>query len=149
MNVQRKISDTPYDSRVDLWLLILFSLSISGATTWLISLEGTYTVKGIVFGITLLIFNIILPLWLLFRCNYRVNTASNTLDIKFGPISWNIPFDSISQVSDSNELNFSPALSIARLKIVYGKNRSILISPKELEKFSQELRAQLKPHLAP
>jgi len=146
MKAENGINDTLYHSRVDVWLMILLSLSISGATTWLISLEGTYTTKGILFAIALLLFNIILPLWILIRCSYNISQATNTLIIAFGPVTWNIPFDSISQVSETNELSFSPALSLVRIKIIYGKNRVILISPKELEHFSEQLRAQIAPH---
>lgn len=133
-----------YYSRIDLWLLIFLALSICGATTWLISLEGTYSPKGISFGIALLIFNIILPCWVLVRCSYTIATSNHTLIVRFGPITWNIPFKSILQVSRSNELSFGPALSLERLKIVYGKNRTILISPKQMEVFSHELRSHLE-----
>ncbi len=132
-----------FKSKVDLWLIILLSISISGATAWLISLEGTYTAKGIAFGITLLLVNITLPIWFLLRCSYIINTTTNSLVVRFGPVTWNIPFSSISQVTNTSELGFSPSLSLKRLKIVYGQGRMILISPKHQEQFVKELTAHL------
>lgn len=138
-----------YNSKVDLWLIILLSLSICGASAWLISLEGTYSAKGIAFGLVLLLFNITLPLWFIIRCHYVIDIDTGTLIIRFGPVTWNIPFNSISQVTNTSELSFSPSLSLERLKIVYGKGRVILISPKQQERFVRELTLQLNTeHLA-
>jgi len=145
MKSENSIDEKTYHSQIDVWLMILMSLSISGATAWLIDLEGTYTLKGALFSLALLTFNIVLPLWILIRCHYKIDQSNNSLVIGFGPVTWYIPFESISQVSISNELSLSPALSLQRLKIIYGQNRVILISPKEVASFSDELRGMISP----
>lgn len=140
------VAKTTYRSKVDLWLIILFLISIGGASAWLISLGGTYTVKGLIFGLALLIINIVLPTWFLIRCNYTINTEN--LIIRFGPLNWSIPFNSISQISSSSQLSFSPSLSLKRVKIVYGADREVLISPNMPEKFIRELSLHVNdvPH---
>jgi len=133
-----------YHSKIDLWLLILISISVVGAAAWLISLEGTYTFKGISFGIALFFVNIALPIWLVVRCHYTI--AEHELIVGFGPLTWSIPFNSISQVANTSELSLSPSLSLQRLKIVYGAGKKILISPKHQEKFIEQLSIKIAAH---
>ena len=147
MNSRQPHDNHMYNSKIDLWLTILVSLSLIGGSAWLISLEGTYTIKGFAFGFALFTLTIAMPIWFVARCHYTI--GSNALEIAFGPFSWSIPFHSISQITNTSELSFSPCLSLERLKIVYGSGRTILVSPKQQAQFMQELSKQLSTHRAP
>jgi len=144
MHSKTRATSALYHSKIDLWLLILISLSVIGAVAWLISLEGTYTVKGISFGIALLTINIALPIWLVVRCHYTI--GAHALTIGFGPLTWSIPFNCISQVANTTELSLSPSLSLQRLKIVYGADKEILISPKHQAEFLKQLSIKIAEH---
>lgn len=95
---------------------------------------------------------IIIPAWLLMATYYRVDSAM--LRIQAGPFSWSVPLEQIRSVSASRSLISSPALSMNRLKIEYGRARSILVSPKNKVAFIEAIGHQpadvLKamPHLS-
>ncbi|MEM9091278.1 MAG: PH domain-containing protein [Cyanobacteria bacterium P01_F01_bin.53] len=95
---------------------------------------------------------IIIPAWLLMATYYRVDSAM--LRIQAGPFSWSVPLEQIRSVTASRSLISSPALSMNRLKIEYGRARSILVSPKNKVAFIEAIGHQpadvLKamPHLS-
>jgi Bacterial PH domain len=82
----------------------------------------------------------IAPLWLLFFTYYRIDSA--ILRIQAGPFTWAIPLDHIRSIRPSRSCVSSPALSLNRLQIDYGRQRSILVSPKDKTGFIQALGYQ-------
>ena len=57
-----------------------------------------------------------------------------------------IDIQSIKKISETNNPLSSPATSLDRLEIVYGENKSVLISPKEKTNFIQTLQS-LNPNI--
>lgn len=78
-----------------------------------------------------------LPIWLLFSTDYRV--SGETLHIRTGPFSWKIPLAEIHSVEPSRSPLSSPALSLDRIEIHYGKSKQILISPADREGFLEAI----------
>lgn len=76
---------------------------------------------------------ILLTISVLVRTHYTV--AGDTLRIVCGPFRWSVPISEISEVVDSRSPLSSPALSLDRLKISYGHNKHILISPDDRNGF--------------
>jgi hypothetical protein len=56
--------------------------------------------------------------------------AGNTLRVACGPFRWKVPIDSIEKVEATRSPLSSPALSLDRLRINYGKRR-IMVSPSD------------------
>jgi hypothetical protein len=63
---------------------------------------------------------------MLIGTHYTVD--GNTLRIRCGPFRWQVPVDVIESVEPTRNPLSSPALSLDRLRIQYGKRR-ILVSP--------------------
>jgi len=80
---------------------------------------------------------IVLPAWLLFNTYYRIDAT--VLYICSGPFAWVVPLDQIHMVTATRSFYFSPALSQNRLKITYGRNQSISVSPRYRAAFLKTL----------
>ncbi|WP_341224565.1 PH domain-containing protein [uncultured Arcticibacterium sp.] len=71
--------------------------------------------------------------------SYRI--TENNLIVKSGFIvNINIPIGSIKSIKPSKSILSSPALSLDRIEVSYGKFDSVLISPKERSAFIAELK---------
>lgn len=64
---------------------------------------------------------------LLLRTRYTI-TASELI-IVCGPLTWRVPLPQITHVTPTHNPLSSPALSLDRLEIRYGKYDSVLVSP--------------------
>ncbi len=82
----------------------------------------------------------LIPAWLLLSTYYRVDSA--ILRVQAGPFSWSVPLEQIRAVTASRTWLSSPALSTNCLKIDYGKQRSILVSPKKRVAFIEAIGHQ-------
>ena len=78
-----------------------------------------------------------LPVWLLYSTHYTVTYEQ--LVIRSGPFLWRIPRSEIHEVRPTRSLLSSPALSLDRLEIKYGKGLTILVSPKDKAAFRDAL----------
>jgi hypothetical protein len=78
-----------------------------------------------------------LPIWLLLSTYYLVE--GGTLNIRSGPMKVSIPLGDIQSVTPSRSMLSAPALSLKRLKIVYGRGKTILVSPKDEEGFKSAI----------
>ena len=59
----------------------------------------------------------------------------NLLRVVSGPFRWKIPIDHITAVTATRTLISSPAMSLDRLRIEYGKLRPIVVSPADKKGF--------------
>lgn len=84
-----------------------------------------------------------LMIWLTVATYYIVNRG--TLTIVAGPFRWKVPLDEISSVEPTRSPLSSPALSLDRLRIRYGKNRRIMVSPADKEEFLRAIGHQVVP----
>lgn len=77
--------------------------------------------------------------YIFLKTKYTVTTDSLTVECGF-LFNQQIKMDSISQIKETNNLISSPALSLDRLEIKFGKNGSVLVSPKKKEAFITQLQ---------
>ena len=138
-----------YDSKKDLWLVIVLWLVI---ITMLLSMFVSFKTMSCrpaeIFVIGVETCGGILILWVLFGTFYRLDDT--TLFIRSGPFSWRIERDQIREVKPSNSGISSPALSLDRVMIIYGdRNRKILVSPQSKDDFIAEIQSQLGPSNRP
>lgn len=98
-------------------------------------------------GFIMVIFIILFFIYLFKNTFYLINKSSNQLIVKSGFLV-NIPIkiEKIKEIKSSKSLISSPALSIHRIEILYNTYDSVLISPKDLEKFIEELQ-QINPNI--
>ena len=126
-----------FKSAIDWW----YWLVIVGIAVILVAISISAAKAGATGGIVImglaLLFGLGLPLWLAFTTDYRVNP--DFLFIRSGPFSWKIERSLIKSVAPSGSLLSSPALSLDRLEIKYGSNKSILVSPKDKGAFINAL----------
>jgi len=116
-----------FKSKIDRWLLFLlvavmvFEIVVMSiaATQAADPLEATCLIMAALAIVALLGS-------MLLRTHYTVD--GGTLRIACGPFRWKVPIDAIEAVEPTRSPLSSPALSLDRLRIRYGKRR-IMVSP--------------------
>ena len=117
-----------FSSKIDRWILVLLIVVI---IVQIIAVGGAALQAGDPLATTGLVMTMIaiigLMVWLLVGTHYTVD--GNTLRIVSGPFRWKVPIDTITAVEATKSPISSPALSLDRLRLRYGNNRCIMISP--------------------
>ena len=132
-----------YRSKVDLWLVVV---AVAAPIVLLdFVLDGVNTPEKLAELMAVAIVVAVLGIfaWLYFSTRYTI--TGEFLMVKEGPFSWIIPLEDISSIEPTRNPISSPALSLDRLLIRYGKSAELLISPKDKEAFMTELKKHLKP----
>ncbi|QQO05935.1 PH domain-containing protein [Luteimonas sp. MC1750] len=80
-----------------------------------------------------------LPIWLLLSTRYTLEPRQ--LRVQSGPFKWHIKVADITSITPSSNALSSPALSLDRLRIDYGSGRSLMISPRNKERFLRDIEA--------
>ncbi|MDZ4258972.1 MAG: PH domain-containing protein [Gemmatimonadales bacterium] len=123
-----------FRSKIDAWLVIVF---VSPLVLLAALIPSTDT------GSPLLIFTVTVGLilglgvWLVLTTAYTIEREE--LIVRCGPLTERVPLRSITAVSASRSLLSSPALSVDRLAIAYGKGARVLISPRDKQGFLTDL----------
>lgn len=122
-----------FPSKVDGWLgiaLIIAALMSVG----MVLMVGVMAspMSGLVLSPILLI-SAGLPIWLLRSTHYTVESAD--LHVQSGPFEWRVPISEIRAVTPTRNPLSSPALSLDRLRIDYGRDASIMVSPRNKAQF--------------
>ena len=125
-----------FRSKVDLWLatLIIVVSAMAIDAAWLVLRQPYGTIQALL----LISIGTLMPVWILFSTQYEI--IDENLWVRSGPLKWRIPILSISKIERSKSWVSSPALSMSRFKIDYGRGKSILISPKETDRFLYAIR---------
>ena len=117
-----------FRSKVDWWFRVVIVLVIVtelgivvGAA---VSVRDPLTTTGIILG-SLAVLAFLLSV--LLNTSYTVERG--VLKARSGPLCWKVPVDQIQSVEMTRSPLSSPALSLDRLRIRYGKGRFILVSP--------------------
>ena len=129
----------PFPSKVDAWLAAVL---LASALLVLVAVAAAWprqaTPAHAVLLVALLALGAGLPLWVLAATGYRV--GQDALAIRSGPFRWRIPLQDIRAVEPSRSWLSSPALSLDRLRIRYGRAGQVMVSPKDRQAFVQALR---------
>lgn len=132
-----------FRSKMDRWIVVLMVVVII-TQVWAIGAVATQAgdplvATGMIFlGMAI----IALIVWLTLGTYYVVDRG--TLKIVAGPFRWKVPIEQISSVESTRNPLSSPALSLDRLRIRYGKNRRIMISPADQAGFLKAIGHELK-----
>ncbi|WP_139343293.1 PH domain-containing protein [Virgibacillus siamensis] len=104
-----------------------------------ILLSFSLTVPGIIIGIIGLM-AIGFMLWIWFGTGYRIE--NHVIKIKNGPFRSEIAIQDINSIGKTKSLMATPALSVERLTLRYGKYSEMLLSPKNEKEFVELLLAK-------
>src|SRR5690554_1121951 len=129
-----------YASKIDTWLTLVIVSIVVACFIVFISVASSGSIVAILVSASALIFGAGLPLWLMKSTVYTL--TDETLFVKSGPFKWQVPVNQIKSVTPTSNPLSSPALSLDRLRIEYGRWGSIMISPKDKEAFIQDLEAR-------
>ena len=130
-----------FESKRDLWIVSLMRgipIVVLGALgyAWYMS---HHDLRGPVAGaVILLIAELFVFEWFFRSTYYQID--GGTLLIRSGLIRWRVPIREITSVTPTRSPASSPALSLDRLRIDYGR-KAILISPEDRERFIAMLRS--------
>lgn len=129
-----------FKSAVDPWVYVLVvvlpALLVCAVVPQLVDANSTVVILSIAAIAPI----VIIPAWLLLATYYRVDTVM--LRIQAGPFSWSVPLEQIRSVTALRSFEASPSLSASRLKIDYGHQRTILVSPKHRAAFIEAIGHQ-------
>lgn len=126
-------------SKVDAWLgaVLTFAAIITlGAAVSLLLIEPARPIVAA----NLALLGAALPLWVMLSTRYTLTVSE--LRIASGPFRWRIPLRQIWSVTPTRSLLSSPALSLDRLRIDYGHDNWIMLSPRDKERFLKELEVR-------
>ena len=128
-----------FASKVDGWLLAVILASVLVclvATAPVLAAPGT--ARWPTAFVTLV--GVGLPLWVLGSTRYTLMDAE--LRVRSGPFRWRVPLREVREITPTRDPLSSPALSLDRLRIDYGRGKWIMISPRDKELFIRELNAR-------
>jgi hypothetical protein len=130
-----------FRSKIDWWLAAVLLISAAASVMAVVIVS---VVESPLLGLAispLLLLSVGLPVWLLCATSYTF--AATDLDVRCGPFSWRVPLREIRAVTPTRNPLSSPALSLDRLRIDFGRMRSIMISPQDKDGFMKELRKRV------
>lgn len=129
-----------YTSKIDTWLVLVL-----GAAAVLVLFAAYAVIKskgmmGVLLMLPAVLIGLGLPLWLIATTRYIVN--STHLFIRSGPVALQVPVADITAITPTTNPLSSPALSLDRLRIDYGRGQSVMISPRDKEQFLSDIAAR-------
>lgn len=132
-----------FNSKVDSWLLMILIISLLidiGAIIFVI-VTVPETVVMIAVSVALLLTAILIAS-ILVATYYTVDRT--TLKIVSGPLRIRVGLEDINWVRETRNPLSSPALSLDRLMINYGKNRKVMVSPADKRGFLKAIGQELE-----
>jgi hypothetical protein len=136
------LSRKHFKSKVDRWIvlvliaIIMVDVAVIGKIVVAAGdpLESTITIIACLLAIALIVS-------LMLATYYVVDRG--TLIIRSGPFRFKVPVNQIKSVRATRSLLSSPAMSLDRLLIRYGKKRRIMVSPEDKTGFLKAIGHEL------
>lgn len=126
--------ESKFSSKIDGWLIPVLVLSVGGLVAALVAVliqETPWPIRVLVAAVTAAVTLLLLAV---FKSTYYL-VRSDDIRIVSGPFRWTIPLAEVRDISPTRNPLSSPALSLDRLKIAYGKRKFVLISPDDKDGF--------------
>ncbi len=131
-----------FKSKVDRWILVLILVVIVVQVVAVTAAIAEAGEPGMITSLILAMIGIVaLMVWLLLGTHYTVDRG--IIRIVSGPFRWKVPVEDITSVRATRNPLSSPALSLDRLSIRYGKRRRIMISPADKAGFLKAIGHEL------
>jgi len=126
-------------SKIDAWLLAVLLVAM-GASLWAAFAVLTRSPPQQWWSAALSLgAGFALPLWLL--CGTRYTLEPQRLRVHSGPFRWQVPLAEITAITPTSNPLSSPALSLDRLRIDYGRGKMLMISPQDKDRFLRDIEA--------
>lgn len=122
-------------------MILIISLILDVAAIVFVVLTVPETIVMLLTAVVLLL-TAILIVSILVGTHYTVDQT--TLKIVSGPIRFHVSLDDINSVKATRNPLSSPALSLDRLMINYGKNRKVMVSPADKRGFLKAIGQELE-----
>jgi membrane protein YdbS with pleckstrin-like domain len=126
-----------HTSKVDTWLILVAALAAGASVGVAVALLREGGVPVVVMVPVVVVLGAGLPLWTLFGTRYELTPGR--LRIRCGPFRWTVPLNEIRAVTPTRNPLSSPALSLDRLRIDYGRGSSVMISPRDQARFLEDM----------
>lgn len=126
-----------YRSRIDTWLVVVVLVAMASVVYSSARALSAPNPGDVMIVILVLLVTSALPVWLFLATHYTLTETE--LLIRSGPFRWKIPVRDIVSVRPTRNPLSSPALSLDRLRIEYGRGRWIMISPRDRDLFLRDL----------
>jgi hypothetical protein len=101
-------------------------------------------IKPVKVGLVIMILIILFIGWVWFGTGYEI--ADNKLKVYSGPFRYTVPLQEIKEIKRTRNPSSSPACSLDRMEIKYGKSKRVMISPADREGFIKML-IEKSPHI--
>ncbi|HEX6916355.1 MAG TPA: PH domain-containing protein [Chitinophagaceae bacterium] len=120
-----------YRSKISYWIVVPIAIALAATCVPLV-IFGLWIAAAVTLVISF-------ALLYLFLSTYYV-VVGNTLRVRTGFIfSLEIDIQQLKKIEETRNPISSPALSLDRLQLFYGRGNSVIISPKEKERFIRHL----------
>jgi hypothetical protein len=133
------VARATFPSRRDGWVVAITWLTVLPIA---IALAFVFTAHDLtaswIFPTFLMVAAATLLLWVVYGTTYTIN--DELLRIRSGPFRWRVPLEDIVQAFPTDDPSASPACSLDRLHIAYGRDKSVLVSPARQDEFMTLLR---------
>jgi hypothetical protein len=128
------MTEKRFKSKIDTWIaLLIVAVALMDIAFIVIFAMSADSPADKTAATLILVAVFVLLIWLTFGTYYAVN--KEMLRVVSGPFRWNIQLRSITSVTPTRALWSSPAMSLDRLRIVYGNGRRIMVSPADKQGF--------------
>lgn len=130
-----------FPSKIDRWLLALIAVPLAisvGATVSALLAHPPFEAVLLIVGLEALVLGFIS--WTFRSTRYLV--GDREVIVRSGPFRWRIEIATIESVRPSRNPLSSPALSLDRLEVRYGRGRALLISPEDRTGFLDAIVAR-------
>ena len=128
-----------FRSKVDTWVVLVFGIALAAMLFATYSVARQAAGTELIGAILLICVSFVLILWPLLSTSYSVNT--DELLVRSGPFRWRVPLSKITKITPTRSPISSPALSLDRLRIDYGINKVVLVSPSNQQAFMDAIVA--------
>jgi hypothetical protein len=129
-----------FPSKRDWWIvLLLWGSAFVSVVSMSSVLRAPEVTRESLFPLFFMVLVWGLVMWVLYGTRYTL--TEDLLLIQSGPMRYKVPLVEVTSVRPTRSLLSSPALSLDRIEITYGRRR-ILVSPEDKVRFLTELRAR-------
>ncbi len=127
-----------YPSKRDAWIVLLLWVSVLGMAAAAVAIWVDEVSHGFRAGMSaLLTATAGFTVWVLYSTSYTFDKEE--LIVRSGPFRWKVPLDSIHEVFPTRNPLSSPACSLDRIRIRYGRRWGIMSSPVNKSAFLRDL----------
>lgn len=132
-----------YPSKIDLWLVGVLVAAMTAAFAGVVAAGIEDGMLRVAQGFFILLGGAGFVAWIWLATNYTLE--ADDLVVRSGPFTWRVPLNDITAIETPTGFvrsGSSPALSMDRLLVRYGKNKRLMISPADKQAFLKDLAAR-------